>query len=221
MKGPIFADFESNEKDELFLLSLRYDGLTTTHILDERLAPLADSKLSEDFNLVVSTPKQAVYQLVELCRNRDCPLAAYSQTELDIFKNSFGIEISSYLDIRKLAKKWVNKYHKREFEQLDTYKPKSKDRQVKSATWSLMAYGKWLNLGLPSKYGRGKVTQRIKDIIGGFNARGPNYSALTPVQKRKAGDLLRHNTFDVEGLEKLLKIINAEDGRLVSRLLGR
>jgi hypothetical protein len=221
MKDPIFADFEKNEKGEFFLLSVRYDGLTTTYILDERLEPLADSKLSQDFNLVVMTPKQAVEQLVERCEERACPLAAYSRTEKDSLRDDFGIEVSCYLDMHKLAKKWVNKYHKKEFEQLPTYKPKSKDRQIKTAMWSLMAFGKWLDLGLPSKYGRGKVTARVEAIIGGFKARGADYEVLTGVQKRKAGDLLRHNVFDVEGPEKLLKIISAEDARLVSRILSR
>jgi hypothetical protein len=219
MVKPIFADFEGNKKRELFLLSVRHVGLTTTYILDERLAPLADSKLAKDFNLVVMDAEQAINLLVNRCRDEMAPLAAYSQTEKDTLKESFDIEVSDYLDMRKLARKWINKYHRKEFEQLPTYKPKSKDRQDKSATWSLMAIAKWLDLGLPGQYARGKVTKRINTIISGFAARGADYGVLTRTQKIKAGNLLKHSAFDVEGLEKLFEIISAEDASLVKRIL--
>jgi hypothetical protein len=218
MVKPIFADFEGNKKGDLFLLSVRYVGLTTTYILDKRLAPLADSKLANDFNLVVMDAEQAINLLINRCRD-GTPLAAYSQAEKDTLKNGFGIQVSDYLDMRKLAKKWINRYHKKEFEQLSSYKPKSKNLQDKSATWSLMAIAKWLNLGLPSKYARGKTTSRINGIISGFNARGPDYEVLTGPQKRKAGDLLNHSVFDVEGLEGLYAMIDEKDPQLVKRVL--
>ena len=60
---------------------------------------------------------------------------------------------------------------------------------------------------------------RINTIISGFAARGADYESLTPVQKTKAGNLLKHSVFDVEGLEKLLEIISAEDALLVKRIL--
>ena len=49
MNKPIFVDFEGNKKGELFLLSVRHVGLTTTYILDERLVPPPESSLEVQF----------------------------------------------------------------------------------------------------------------------------------------------------------------------------
>ena len=138
-----------------------------------------------------------------------------------IVKKGFGFEVPSYLDIRKLAKKWINRNYKREFERLPTYKPKSKNWQDKRGTWSLEAIAKWLELGLPKQYGRGKTTSRINAIIDGFKAKGADYSKLTSLKKKKARNLLEHNVFDVEGLERLFSRISKEDTQLVSRVLEK
>jgi len=221
MKAPVYIDFESNKKGELFLLSVKLGEVTTTYILDDRLKPLAESKLARNFNLVVAEADDVIKSLSELWNGEAQPVGAYSQNERHILKEQFGLDIPFYLDIHKLAKKWINRNYKAEFEKLPTYKPKSKNWHEKGGTWSLEAIARWQKLGIPKNYGRGKTTSRINAILNGFNSKGNYYSKLTSLRKKNAKHLLEHNVFDVEGLEKLYLRIQEESPELVRRILSK
>ena len=90
MKAPVYIDFESNKKGELFLLSVKLGEVTTTYILDDRLKPLAESKLARNFNLVVAEADNVIKSLSELWNGEAQPVGAYSQNERHILKGITG-----------------------------------------------------------------------------------------------------------------------------------
>jgi hypothetical protein len=66
--------------------------------------------------------------------------------------------------------------------------------------------------------GEGDGTTRLRDVISGLRRTGGRYEDLTPVQKRKWRYLVRHNQFDVEGLQSLYRYVQTDLGLKFEKL---
>ncbi len=202
----LFLDFETLKNGHLFLASTRMGKITQTFALCPLLDPLV-----RRFDLDISTPDEFVANLLRMHAREDISIAGYSEHEATIIKNISGNYPSRFLNVRTLAKRWVNRWHKEAFKSLPSYSKGIKKFGKPTERWSFKTIAKFAGITIPPLYAAGKTTARYKAIVAGLSAKG-SFRLLTPTQKRKAGHLIKHNIFDVEGLEALVERIQIEDG---------
>ena len=215
-KTPIFLDFEANKAGHFYLGGFcLLDGIVEQYILDEDMHGLGVAK-----ELPITTPFEFTRRLLEMALNKNGFIVGYSTAEQKYLNSMVDeLDIGSkhlelvYLDLRKSALKWVNRYKKASFEALPPLRkganPFMKPTQKKSLA-SIMRLTDFLS---PSDYAPGSTTKRFNDVRNALVKKGQKYENLTSVQKQKGTKVLKHNCYDVEALPHLFKIIHETNER--------
>jgi len=192
----LYLDFEGNKAGRLFLGCYRLAGETVQVVLDAELAAAAEAK-----GLQTMSPEVFFAQILQLAKAENAVIAAWSNHEKNLLERFGGLETSGYENLLKRAKSWVNRHGLRQ-----AYLPQARPRKGNPFVrdyWGLSRFTAWaLNEKPPHGYAKGKTTSRLTDVINGLKRAG-SFEGLTPTQKRKWGDLLMHNRWDTEVLERL------------------
>jgi len=108
-----------------------------------------------------------------------------------------------------LAKRWINKAHYQAYQTPPAFNRGIRSRGRAVDRWAFVSLASWIEITPPFGYAPRKILKRLRDVISGLNRTHGRYNDLTPVQKRKFKYVVRHNQFDVEGLQSLYRHIQA------------
>ncbi|MBT6044063.1 MAG: hypothetical protein HOH14_11295, partial [Gammaproteobacteria bacterium] len=105
----LFLDFEGNKAGEMYVAGFSKEGITKQVVLNEKLQAAA---LYE--GIEVTTPANFVAEILDESIDKNLIIAAYSEAELNYFKEILGTTTSThqfqYLNLAKAAKKWINSF---------------------------------------------------------------------------------------------------------------
>lgn len=184
-KRGIYIDFEGFEDKPPTLLGLQIDGDFKQVIFDERLQPAANEK-----GLSIEKPRAFLANLVRQAKQESRRLFAYSQYENNIFRDFYSLDLDPfYCDVRFIAKKLKSKKY-------PNYELKSRE---------LKKYLEMIGFERPKNLGIQKSTKRIRDVLTGLEKKNNDFSQLTSTQKSKWTNLLKHNKYDVKGIEAIVR----------------
>ena len=215
-KNPIFLDFETNTAKVFYAAGFcLQDTQPKQVILNENLFGLAKNR-----NLPILSPPEFAEQIFNLVTERNGYIVAFGPHEKDCLNDlSQMISFSSswenieYLNLHKSAKKWINRYHKDDFEKLPPVRKTAKGSTRKNPKWSLISVMRMANFPAPQTYAPGHTTSRFNSVMSGLIAKQQNFEKLTSVQKAKATKVLEHNSFDVAALPQLFRAIKKTNSR--------
>jgi hypothetical protein len=219
-KNYYFLDFESNKKEEMFLLGVEIEQNFTCYVINEYLSPICENEnYKEKFNIQYGKPKDIVSKLLSSMSEDNDVIVAYSTPELKLIQKTIpkgNLPNILYLNLAKAAKTWVNKYHKEEFENLSKFRSYSnsfiaKKRSLASIMRLLPQSPQASNL-----YGPGKTTTRINYVINALK-KFKKFSELSTRQKIKTTNFLNHNFYDVTCMRYLLEEIIKRDPKLLQK----
>ncbi len=170
----------------------------------------------------VQTPRRFVLDILELARNHGSSIVAYSTAEKEILGSVLALDSReyegvSYLNMRKAASTWINKYKKKEFDELPPLVKGASDYERRTHPKSLASACRLINFDAPKDYAIGKTTTRFNAVISGLERHGGKYESLTPVQKAKATKAVKHNKFDIEAMICLCETIMRDDRKIIER----
>ena len=198
----LYLDFEGNKAGRLFLGCYRFAGETVRVVLDPDLAPAAEAK-----DLECMRPNAFVALVLQILKGNGAVIAAWSEHELEVIRAFGSLDDAAYDNVLARARTWVNRHGLR-----DEYLPPARRRRTRpnpfiKDNWSLTRFTGWaLGEKPPRGYAKGKTTSRLGHVLDGLRRAG-GYEGLTPGQKRKWGDLLEHNRWDVEVLERVSTLL--------------
>jgi hypothetical protein len=198
----LYLDFEGNKAGRLLLGCYRFAGETVRVVLDPDLAPAAEAK-----GLECMSPDAFVALVLQILKDNGAVIAAWSPHELKVIRTFGSLDDAGYDNLLARARKWVNRNGLR-----DEYLPPAKRRRTKPKMfrkddWCLTRFAGWALGEKPQRgYASGKTTSRLGHVLDGLRRAG-GYEGLTPVQKRKWADLLEHNRWDVEVLERVSTLL--------------
>lgn len=178
-------------------------GRTRQFVLDDRFEKAAKQK-----RLAEITP-QAFARWLVLGPGRRRSVVGFSMHERTTLEHWMpGVEFE-YVNALPISRAWRNRKFpdlvRAEQERIKTLPPG--ERAAARRAWnSLETMLKLAGIGVPSNYGRGSTTDRLRNVEEHLLAKG-SYSALTAKAKAKWVAVLKHNKTDVEGMVKLLRKI--------------
>ena len=212
----LFLDFETNIAGHYYLAGISSGSDVKQVILDERLKGLATHHKMD-----ITTPFSFTYDLLKQSQEEKRLIVGYSTAEKNYINALMSNEIHNfksveYLNIRKAAVKWVNKYQRDKFEKLPPLVITARDYEQRRHKKSLASIARLINYPAPKDYAIGKTTKRINEVIAALELRKQDYKLLTSVQKAKATRALKHNYFDVEAMVLLCNRIKEDDNRLLT-----
>ena len=105
------------------------------------------------------------------------------------------------LDVHKVVRSYIRKNHLEEFCEMVESLPANYHRK----RYSLINVMLFVEGEVPQDYGIGKTTSRLNAARAALILREQDYSRLTTIQKGKATKALKHNKYDVNSLEKILR----------------
>jgi hypothetical protein len=213
----IYLDFETNKAGDFYLAGYANGDDVKQVVLTEGLRGLADFHGVE-----VQTPEKFVRDLLELARKTGSSIAAYSTAEKEILRRVIPLENSdyegvSYLNLRTAASKWINRFRRREFDELPPLVRGASDYDKRTQRKSLASVCRLIDFESPKDYAIGKTTTRFNTVISALELRGGEYGRLTRVQKAKATKAVKHNRFDVEAIICLCERITRDDIGIIGR----
>ena len=207
-KKLFFLDFETNKKEDFFLVGLEIEDIYTCYIVEKNLYPLIENKAYQsEFNLETASTLNLVSKILSDVYSHKGILVGFSFAEMKLIRKLYdykNIPDVQYLNLNIAAKLWRRKFYKKEYENLPNFR-QNKDNKFIAKKSSLASIMRLLpkEIQAPTDYAPGKTTSRINDIIKGLNHK-KKYDNLTAVQKGKATKLLKHNKFDVVAMKPLL-----------------
>ena len=213
----IFLDYERNIAGTYYIAGVSGGGDVSQIVLNEKLRGLA---MHECFQ--ITTPFTFTYELLNEAVKKKDVIAAYSSAE----KNYINEILSSnrnefrdvkYLNMRKAAVKWVNKYHHEKFNALPPLVVNAREYEQARHRKSLASISRLISNPAPPDYAIGHTTQRFNQVISALELRNQNYVELTPVQKGKATRVLKHNHFDVSAMLKLYNRIKGDNENIIEK----
>ena len=113
------------------------------------------------------------------------------------------------------------KFHYQAYQATPTFNRGIRTRGRAVERWAFVNVASWVGITPPFGYAPGNTLKRIRDVISGLRRTRGRYSDLTPVQKRKAKYGVRHNQFDVEGLQSLYRYVQTDVGLKFEKLFRR
>lgn len=213
----IFLDYERNIAGTYYIAGVSDGGDVSQIVLNEKLRGLA---VHHSFK--ITTPFTFTYELLNEAVKKKDVIAAYSSAE----KNYINEILSSnrnefrdvkYLNMRKAAVKWVNKYHHEKFNALPPLVVNAREYEQARHRKSLASISRLISNPAPPDYAIGHTTQRFNQVISALELRNQNYVELTPVQKGKATRVLKHNHFDVSAMLKLYNRIKGDNENIIEK----
>lgn len=213
----IYLDFETNKAGDFYLAGFSYGAGVKQVVLTKGLQGLAELHKIE-----VQPPKQFVLGILELARNNGSSIVAYSTAEKEILGSVIALESSEYEGVRylnmlKAASTWINKYKKKEFDELPPLVKGASDYERRTHPKSLASVCRLINFEAPKDYAIGKTTARFNTVISALERHDGEYGSLTSVQKAKATKAVKHNRFDVEAMICLCETIIRDDKKIIER----
>ena len=199
-KTVLYLDFESNMKGRTFLAGFDIGDGYTTWITDDALSGWADAKGME------LATQEDVLNLV----NEADVVIAYSDSEFEVL-NRWSTELNIpirkkvlYLNARKVAVAWAQKFKKSEYEALPELGVtlNKLNRPMKK---SLISMIRLVGIHAWKKYGFGLVTKKLGQVEAGLRVNLGVYSKLTRHQKMQASKVLTHNRLDIEGMKLIVE----------------
>jgi hypothetical protein len=176
-------------------------GRTRQFVLDDRFEKAAKQK-----RLAEITP-QAFARWLVLGPGRRRSVVGFSMHERTTLEQWMpGVEFE-YVNALPICRAWRNRRFAAlaKAEQLRINELPASERAAARRAWnSLESMLKLAGIGVPSNYGRGSTTVRLRNVEEHLLAKG-SYSALPAKAKAKWVAVLKHNKTDVEGMVKLLR----------------
>ena len=139
-------------------------------------------------------------------------IMAYSVHERDVLENLLGDELGeTYGNLLKTAKQWRRTCHAEEDAAVARRRTRRRNAEqyVGSEGNRLIDHCKLAGISIPTNYGVGKTTERMRYVIERLERCG-EYDLLTRGAKRKWTNVLAHNRFDCEGLQQLCRVMISE-----------
>ena len=189
-----------------------FEGKFHQDILDKNLTGLA-----EKLGLKVVDPLTGVTDLLKQIVESDAILVAYTEAEKILLnqlipKNLFKtFKDICYLNLRPPAKKWINRHNKARFNSLPPFRKTVDTFYQKRMQNSLASIMRLTSFEAPSDYAPLKTTARFNTIANALVRKDQCYEGLTPTQKRKGTQALKHNEFDVRAMEVLFQYVKRKD----------
>ena len=204
---PIFFDFETDTDEErkVYLLAFRVDDKTYQYVCDPKLEAASNKS-----GLELTGPEAACETLLSLKNGLKRPIACYTHHDATVLRQLFPALKFEYLDMHKVAKRWINTRHLPEYQANAAYNRGIRVRGGAVDRWAFLSIATWAGIQPPSMYGRGKTLSRLRAVKSGLRRTDGRYEGLTPTQQRKWGWAVQHNQFDVEGLQELYRRIQSE-----------
>jgi hypothetical protein len=211
---PIFFDVECDAEYQVFLIAIRDYESTQQFVCDPKLAAIA-----AEHGLEVSDTVAVCRKLLALSDEKRRPIACYSSHDATVLATLCS-ESVTYSDMHKLAKKWIKQYHYDKYKAHPNFNRGMRRCGRAIARWKFISIAGFLDIQPPRGYAPERTLSRIRDVLSGLTRTDGRYVDLTPVQKNKCHGLIKHNRFDVEGLQRLFHRIcsdlpNAEFQKLL------
>lgn len=216
-KNFLYLDFETDTKKNFFLVGVEYQENFQHTILTPKLLGL-----SNEYEFNFTNPNDFVFNLLEGLEEKAI-IVAYSINERDIIREvvaNDARQISKevyYINLLKVAKKWIRNYKQKEFDELPPFRKDPKRWGARKLPNSLASLMRLTDFHAPADYAPGKTSTKFKTVCDALEKRGQTYSLLTKAQKKKATEVLKHNQFDVEAMRVLTEIIYNTDCDLFYR----
>lgn len=191
---PVFFDFECKSHQEIYFLGVRRGRHTTQYACHPALDGIV-----RHHRLKAKDAKAACNDLLLLSRKHRQPLACYSRHDVRVLKKLFLDREFCFLDMHKLAKRWINKFYYAEYRAHPNFMSPNGDADP----WSLTSVAKFARIRWPDRYGKGKTLARISDVVSCLKEKNGRYDLVPADKKRRCFDVINHNRFDVEGLQSL------------------
>ena len=122
--GYLYLDFESNMKNEMYVVGYSFGQKTRQVVLHPGL-----KKAAERHDMGFCSPSDFVRDLLERLRSYNLTLVAYSEAERNyVHLHSENIDTAfcdeiKYLNLAKAAKIWVRKFRKNEMKKFGDFLP--------------------------------------------------------------------------------------------------
>ena len=213
----IFLDYERNIAGEYYLAGVSDGGDVSQIVLNEKLRGLA---VHHSFQ--ITTPFTFTYELLNEAVKKKDVIAAYSSAEKNYINEILSSNRSEfrdveYLDMRKAAVRWANKYYYEQFNALPPLVANASEYEQARHRNSLASISRLIPNPAPKVYAIGHTTQRFNQVISALELRNQNYENLTHVQKGKATKALKHNNFDVSAMLKLYNRIKGDNETIIEK----
>lgn len=210
---PFFLDFESNKAGQFYLAGYQSKGAFEQRVLTNELQGFAVAK-----SLLMQTPEDFVFEMLNRMRDEQLTLVAYSTAEMVIINGLFKNKTPTkdfadlrYLNLLSAAKRWIRKHRKNDFEALPPFRIRADSFTQRRQRYSLASVMRLTEFQAEKDYAPGKTTSRFNSVISALRLKEQSFDNLTAVQKAKATKALKHNEFDVKAMSVLFDLINEED----------
>ena len=220
MENILFLDFETDTHGTFFCATYQISNVFEQVILNEQLRPLAEEK-----ELRCLAPDVFIREMLAL--SESSTLAAYSEAEINIIRETLGVGNQKRIDVNycnmnTAVKKHINAIPSRrqQFNALPPVVLGANAFQQRRMRRSLASVARMFPVRIPACYHQGQTAQRFKAALRGLEVNGGNYSRLTPTQKSKATKALNHNKFDVEVLPVMFEKIYMENPMHIEQSIG-
>ena len=199
----LYIDFEGNTSGHLYLVGYAFNGSFHQVVLDEDLKGLAHHR---GFKLM--TFREFAKEISTIIKSESITsIACYTTHDIDIlseykpFVDCMKNLPVSVINVHKEAKSFIRKNHQTQFRNMVNSLPNNYHRK----RYSLINVMLFIEGETPQDYGIGITTSRFNAACNALILKQQNYSKLTTTQKGKATRALKHNKYDVQSLEKILK----------------
>ena len=199
----LYIDFEGNTSGHLYLVGYSFDGNFHQVVLDKDLKGLADHHGFK--TMILENFADEISKIIK--SESITAIAGYTTHDLEIlskhkpFKDCVKYLDLAQLDVHKVAKSFIRKNHLENFRDMVESLPTNYHRK----RYSLINVMLFVEGNVPQDYGIGKTTSRLNAARAALILREQDYSRLTTTQKGKATKALKHNKYDVNSLEKILR----------------
>tara|TARA_R110002153_G_scaffold157491_3_gene309501 strand:- start:2948 stop:3577 length:630 start_codon:yes stop_codon:yes gene_type:complete len=199
----LYIDFEGNTSGHLYLVGYSFDGNFHQVVLDKDLKGLADHHGFKAMSL-----EEFADDISKIIKSESITaIAGYTSHDIEIlrkhkpFKDCMKHLAVAELDVHKVARSFIRKNHLKKFRDMVKSLPTNYHRK----RYSLINVMLLIEGKVPQDYGIGKTTSRLNAARDSLILREQDYSRLTTTQKGKATKALKHNKYDVNSLEKILR----------------
>ena len=213
----IFLDYERNIAGTYYIAGVSDGGDVSQIVLNEKLRGLA-----AHHNFRSTTPFKFTYELLSEAVIKKDVIVAYSDAEKKYINEILSSNRSEfrdvkYLNMRKAAVKWANKYHHKQFKALPPLVANARAYEQEQHRRSLASISRLISNQAPNDYAIRKTTRRFNDVMSALELHNQHYAELTSTQKGKATRALKHNDFDVSAMLKLYTRIKADNETIIEK----
>ena len=199
----VWVDLESTGDGDVSLIGVGYwvesDWIIEQLVIDARLSRYTSYGQSKGQPVRQLTQAQALRHLDSLLGARSRLLVAFGPLENDKLPELAQQEdidlFFDYCDAKVIGKTWA----KRTFPNV---RPRRARRNDPGSGYSIDWFAKQLDIKVPSGYGPGHTSKRLKEL----RKAELNNGAMSAVRKGKWTKLLGHNVYDIEVMRDLVNV---------------